>query len=71
MDMREKFFPARDLLPEQIEAINEVQEKFCELAELLDERMLGCREMSLAITKLQEAKMWAVEGIAKQGVAIG
>ena len=51
--------------PGQPEIYKEIRDKAKELAYLLDETVPDSREKSLALTKLEEAVMWANAGIAR------
>jgi hypothetical protein len=44
----------------------EIRGKAWNLARVVDAAMPDCREKSLAITKLEEAVMWANAGVARQ-----
>lgn len=51
--------------PGQPEKYQAIREKAKELAYLITELVPPSREQSLAITKLEEASMWANAGIAR------
>ncbi|MFR9710756.1 hypothetical protein ACL02P_15410 [Paenibacillus sp. MB22_1] len=51
--------------PGQPEIYQEIRDKAKELAYLIDEKAPNSREKSLAMTKLEEAVMWANAGIAR------
>lgn len=51
--------------PGQPEIYQEIRDKAKELAYLIDEKVPNSREKSLAMTKLEEAVMWANAGIAR------
>lgn len=51
--------------PGQPEIYQEIREKAKELAYLIDEKAPNSREKSLAMTKLEEAVMWANAAIAR------
>lgn len=46
-----------------IAAIEKLKLKIIELDDMIHETMLDSREKSLALTKLEECRMWAVKGI--------
>ena len=50
---------------EQIEKIDKLRIKFSDLYDALEE-LTPSRETSLAITKLEEAQMWANKGISRE-----
>lgn len=50
---------------EQIETYNQLRDAAKGLAERIDEAVPMSREKSLAMTKLEEAVMWANAGIAR------
>ncbi len=43
----------------------DVTDKFIELAEDLNDLVPDCREKSIMMTKLEEAKMWAASAISR------
>ncbi|KKN52126.1 hypothetical protein LCGC14_0616000 [marine sediment metagenome] len=43
----------------------DITDKFIELAEDLNRLMPDCREKSIMMTKLEEAKMWATSAISR------
>lgn len=45
-----------------LEVITELREAFSELSEFI-QRMDNSREKSIALTKLEEAAMWAIKGV--------
>ena len=49
----------------QAEKYTEIRERAKELAYLIDEVCPGSREKSLAMTKLEEAVMWANASVAR------
>lgn len=53
--------------PEDIPAIEQIRSKLIETEELFDELCPTGRDLSVAKTKLEEARMWAVKSIALQG----
>lgn len=46
-----------------IELIEKLKSKIIELDEIINTVMVNGREKSLALTKLEECRMWAVKGI--------
>lgn len=44
--------------------LNEINNKYKELLNLIDDNLMDGREKSLVITKLQEAAMWTTRSIA-------
>lgn len=56
-------FEYRAPTPEQVEAIQQVREAMKALNDLLLDVIPSSRERSLAITKLEEASMWANKAI--------
>lgn len=51
--------------PGQPEIYQEIREKAKELAYLIDEKVPNSREKALAMTKLEEAVMWANAAVAR------
>ena len=51
--------------PTQIESIEEIRDAFKEVGELIAYRCPASRELSLAVTNLEQALMWAVASIAR------
>ncbi|MNI85338.1 hypothetical protein D3C73_1423210 [compost metagenome] len=51
--------------PGQPEIYEQIREKAKELAYLIDEQVPNSREKSLAMTKLEEAVMWANAAVAR------
>lgn len=51
--------------PGQPELYQEIREKAKEFAYLIDEKAPNSREKSLAMTKLEEAVMWANAAVAR------
>ena len=54
--------------PEQIDVYQDMREKARQLAELIEYWSHPSREQSLALTKLEEAVMWANASIARHGL---
>ena len=67
MDISKSFRAAPQLNNDQIAAIEEATNLFVDLADDMNE-LPESREKSLCLTKLQEAKFWAIECIAKNPV---
>lgn len=65
MDIEKSFRHTKSITPQQSAAIAEVEEMFVAAAKKIGSSISDSRETSLALTKLQEAKFWAVESIAK------
>ena len=64
MDIEKSFRHTKSISETQKDLINAVENLFIGLASNLN-ALPESREKSLCMTKLQEAKMWCVEGIAK------
>lgn len=69
-DLSDRFGIAQDApVPEDIEARQAVQigirAKICDVAKDLGEKVEGGRELSLALTHLEEALLWAGKAIFK------
>jgi len=60
----DKLFNSKILNDEQKRNVDKVSEAFICVAHVVSE-LPDSREKSLAITNLQQAKMWSVEAIAK------
>lgn len=52
--------------PGQPELYQRIRDRAKELAMLIDTVVPDCRERSIAITKLEEAVMWANVGVARR-----
>lgn len=52
------------LSSEQAALYEDIRDKVIDLANFLDDAIPDCRELSLALTTLQEAQMWAISAIA-------
>jgi len=52
---------------DQIERYQEIRQLGRAFAELIDGSAHECRELSLALTKVEEAVMWANAAIARRG----
>ena len=64
IDVEKYFRAAKHLSSDQMVAIKEATDLFVSLADGMNE-LPESREKSLCLTKLQEAKFWAIECIAK------
>ena len=60
-----KMFSFHSVSDEQKKVMEELTKKFIELAQLVNDSCPDSREKSLAMTKLQEAKMFASSSIAQ------
>ena len=65
MDVRQRFLIAQDGRPSDtaLEAQAEIREKTADLAEYINSAVEPSRELSLALTHLEEALMWAGKGL--------
>lgn len=70
MEIEKEFRSTIDISEGQRKMLKDFEDKFVEMAKLID-RLPYCREKSLAITKLQESKMWTSECIAKNVTVTG
>jgi len=59
-------FEPRKLTPEQLTDQRDILKAAKGLAELIDHLLARSRERALALTKLEEATLWALEAIARQ-----
>lgn len=66
-DKIEKAFTYHAPKEGQPQKYEEIRNKAKELAYLIDENVPISRELSLAMTKLEEVVMWANAGIAREG----
>ncbi len=64
-DYENLFQSVRILDSNKLFTIDETTKTFIKLATIIEKNVPAGREKSLVITKLQEAKMWAIEGICK------
>lgn len=53
--------------PEQVDVYNEIRNTAHNLAKLVVDKTPASREQSLALTKIEEAVMWANAGLARSG----
>lgn len=67
MNIEKSFRAAKSLSNNQLASIEEATDLFVSLANDMNE-LPECREKSLCLTKLQEAKFWAIECIAKNPI---
>lgn len=51
---------------EQQKRIDEVRSAFSNVYDLIEKNCKSSRETSLAMTKLEEAQMWAIKGITRE-----
>lgn len=51
---------------EQQKRIDEVRNMFSNVYDLIEKNCKSSRETSLAMTKLEEAQMWAIKGITRE-----
>lgn len=65
MDISKTFYPNKDMDVDRQNKINDFMDCFATLADAVNEELPESREKSLCLTKLQEAKMWCVECVAK------
>lgn len=65
-EIEKRFYPAKNLTAIQKLFINDVNSYFVEIATKIDNICPDCRQKSIAFTKLQEAKFWIVDSIAKE-----
>ena len=63
MNDRAKFTEATK---EQQDKIDLIRSSFSNMYDVIDINCKNSRETSLAITKLEEAQMWAIEGITRE-----
>lgn len=74
-DIEKRFSPAASLsltiedLCAGATALDAIRAKVLEVAQLVEKTCPPCRETSLAVTKLEEAVMWAGRGILLRGAA--
>lgn len=64
MDIKKSFRPSKYLSNDQLVAMEEATDMFVSLADDMNE-LPESREKALCLTKLQEAKFWAIECICK------
>lgn len=64
MDIEKSFRHSEKLSPTTLQSIKDCEQMFVDIAEDMD-KLPGSRERSLCLTKLQEAKFWAIECLAK------
>ncbi len=64
MNDRAKF---TEVTKEQQDRIDLIRSSFSNMYDVIDINCKNSRETSLAITKLEEAQMWAIKGITREG----
>ena len=67
MNIEKSFRPVEHISNDQKEAIDDTTDRFVALGDVLN-FMPESREKSICLTKLQEAKFWAIECICKNPV---
>ena len=50
-----------------VATLREIRQRFLDLAVFIDDRLPSCRERSLALTKLDECRMWACNAAVRGG----
>lgn len=63
MNDRAKF---TEVTKEQQDKIDLIRSSFSNMYDVIDINCKNSRETSLAITKLEEAQMWAIKGITRE-----
>lgn len=61
----DKAFVRTNLNDEQKKIVDQIEEGYRKLAHEVADLLPDSREKSLAITNLQQSKMWAIEAVAK------
>ena len=64
MNDRAKFL---EVTEEQQNRIETVRSSFSKMYDVIDINCKSSREISLALTKLEEAQFWAIKGISREG----
>jgi len=64
MNDRAKFL---EVTNEQQNRIDVVRSSFSKMYDVIDINCKSSREISLALTKLEEAQFWAIKGISREG----
>lgn len=64
MNDRAKFL---EVTEEQQNRIETVRSSFSKMYDVIDINCKSNREISLALTKLEEAQFWAIKGITREG----
>lgn len=64
MNDRAKFL---EITNEQQNRIDVVRSSFSKMYDVIDINCKSSREISLALTKLEEAQFWAIKGISREG----
>ncbi len=55
-----------EVTPEQQERIDLIRSSFSNMYDVIDINCKPSREISLALTKLEEAQFWAIKGISRE-----
>lgn len=55
-----------EVTPEQQERIDLIRSSFSNMYDVIDINCKSSREISLALTKLEEAQFWAIKGISRE-----
>ena len=55
-----------EVTPEQQERIDLMRSSFSNMYDVVDINCKPSREISLALTKLEEAQFWAIKGISRE-----
>lgn len=55
-----------EVTPEQQERIDLIRSSFSNMHDVIDINCKSSREISLALTKLEEAQFWAIKGISRE-----
>lgn len=55
-----------EVTPEQQERIDLMRSSFSNMYDVIDINCKPSREISLALTKLEEAQFWAIKGISRE-----
>lgn len=63
MNERAKYL---EVTPEQQERIDLMRSSFSNMYDVIDINCKPSREISLALTKLEEAQFWAIKGISRE-----
>lgn len=55
-----------EITKEQQDKIDLIRSSFSNIYDIIDHKCESSRETSLALTKLEEAQMWAIKGITRE-----
>lgn len=55
-----------EVTKEQQDKIDLIRSSFSNMYDVIDHNCTSSRETSLALTKLEEAQMWAIKGITRE-----